>query len=421
MPYRVDGGVGRYEFTSHRVEGPNGGFNTAVHLFARLKAKGVYRTRWLRRNGLFDGCTDLSYRKALGLLNRTRQQPDGTVLRTLCNAAEHEAAGVVRHLDQRASELLSQPRFDAQGRPLFQLDPSVPEPCLTPPSAVNDAIRECLSENTCADILPEELAAHPCPCEEADSATAISIDDVAVKKQKPSRKPGAGGSRGKKKAWTTVAHVQRAATAYTLTAASVPAVLRLVSALLAASGLEQSDLLFFTDGQRSLKDAIFGFWQVRGRIRLILDWYHLQHKCRELASLGLKGSIAEKKVHIEELHRLLWHGLVDRAIAYIDSLPATAVRRPDVVEQIKGYLERNRPHIPCYAVRSKLRLRCSSNPVEKQNDVVVAYRQKNNGMGWSEDGSHALSTLAAVRRNGEVDLWLRQGVLAFRLPLSLAA
>jgi hypothetical protein len=421
VPYRVDGGVGRYEFTSHRVGGPEGRFNAAVDLFARLKAKGVYRTRWFRRNGLFAGCTDLSYRKTLEQLNRTRQQPGGTVLRTLCNAAEHEAAAVVRHLDRRADELLLQPRFDAHGRPLFQLDPEVPEPSIQPLEAVHDAIRECLPENARADILPEELAANPFPYEGGGSVTAISIDDVGVKKQKLSRKPGGGGSTGKKKAWTTVAHVQRDGTAYTLTAPSVPAVLRLVSALLAASGLEQSDLLFFTDGQRSLKDAIFAFWEARGRIRLILDWYHLQRKCRELCSLGLRGSIARKKVHIEELHRLLWHGLVDRALAYIDALPANTVRQPEVVEQIKGYLERNRFHIPCYAVRSRLGLRCSSNLVEKQNDIVVARRQKNNGMGWSEDGSHALSTLATVRRNGEMDTWLSEGVLAFRLPFPMAA
>jgi len=421
VPYRVDGGVGRYEFTSHRVGGPKGGFNAAVDLFARLKAKGVYRTRWFRRNGLFNGCTELSYRKTLGQLNRTRQQADGTVLRTLSNAAEHEAAGVMRHLDRRASERLPQPRFDAYGRPLFRLDPEVPEPCHQPPRAVHHAIGECLSENTRANILPEELAANPLPCERADSVTAVSSDDVGVKKQKACRKPGAAARGGRKKAWTTVAHVQRGGAAYTLTAASVPAVLRLVSALLVASALDESDLLFFTDGQRSLKDAIFEFWKERGRIRLVLDWYHLQHKCRELGSFGLKGSIAAKKVHIEELRRLLWYGLVDRAVAYIDALPGQAVRKPDVLEQIKGYLERNRPHIPCYAVGSALGLRCSSNPVEKQNDIVVAHRQKNNGMGWSEDGSPALAILAAVRRNGEVDDWLRDGVLAFCLPKEAAA
>ena len=50
------------------------------------------------------------------------------------------------------------------------------------------------------------------------------------------------------------------------------------------------------------------------------------------------------------------------------------------------------------------------------HDVVVAHRQNNNGMAWSEDGSHALATLASVRRNGEVENWLHHRRLAFRLP-----
>ena len=408
--------MGRYEFTTHRVGGRQGVFNAAVDVFTRLKGKGAYRTRWFRQNALFDGCTDLSYRKTLDQLNRVRQQPNATVLRTLNNAAEQEASRVTRHLDHRAGELLPEPRFDLLGRPAFHLEPEAAEAWLLPPSAVSDAVRECLSGNTCGDILPEELTGNPVACEKPRPTAAVSVDDVGVKKQKPARKPGAGREPGKKKAWTTVAHVQHAGVAYALTAPGVPAVLRLVSALLVASDLTDVALLFFTDGQRSLKDAIFDFWSGRGRIRLILDWYHLQRKCRELGSLGLRGSIATKKVHIQALRRLLWYGLVDRAKAYIDALPPEAVRKPEVLEQIKGYLERNRPHIPCYAVRSRLGLRCSSNTVEKENDLVVAHRQKKNGMGWSEDGSHALAALTAVRRNGEMDKWLHEERLAFCLP-----
>ena len=63
----------------------------------------------------------------------------------------------------------------------------------------------------------------------------------------------------------------------------------------------------------------------------------------------------------------------------------------------------------------QLGLGCSSNPVEKENDVVVAHRQKKNGMAWSDEKSPAPSALAAVRRNG-TDNWLRDGRLAFRLP-----
>jgi hypothetical protein len=329
---------------------------------------------------------------------------------------EHEARCVEQHLDRLAGELLPQPQFDTQGRPAFRLQPEAPETSLLPPQEVSEAIGQCLAENTGGDILAEELLGNPVPYENPERTAAASVDDVGVKKQKPSRKPGAGRPPGRKRAWTTVAQVQHDEAAYTLTAAGVPEVLRLVCALLVASGLQDIALLFFTDGQRSLKEAIFDFWGVRARVRLILDWYHLQHKCRELGSFALKGSIAAKKVHIQELRRLLWYGLVDRAKAYIDALPAEAIRKRDVLEQIKGYLDRNRPHIPCYALRSKLGLRCSSNLVEKQNDVVVAHRQKRNGMAWSEHGSHALATLSAVRRNGEVDNWLNEGHFAFRLP-----
>ena len=437
--------MGRYEFATHRVDLPTGVFNTAVDVFARLKGKGVYRTRWWRRHGLFEGCTDRSYRKTVAELNGVRQQPGATVLRSLSNAAEDEAARLAQHLQSRADALLCEPHYDAQGRPAFQLGPKAPAEDMLPGARVADAIAECLSGNPRADIAAEELAANPVPCEPPGSRVSVSVDDVGVKKQKPARNrpadnsprqrlakaaaeasPGANSAparpdKGKRKVWTTVAHVQQGQAVYTLAAASVPAVLRLVCALLAASGLAEVPLLFFTDGQRSLKDAIFEFWKQRGQIRLILDWYHLQHKCRELGSHGLKGSIAAKRVHIEELRRLLWYGLVDRAMAYIDGLPSDAVRRPEVLLQIKGYLERNRPHIPCYALRSKLGLRCSSNPVEKENDILVAHRQKNNGMSWSEHGSHALSTLAAVRRNGELDQWLLTGTLAFALPQAQAA
>jgi hypothetical protein len=39
--------------------------------------------------------------------------------------------------------------------------------------------------------------------------------------------------------------------------------------------------------------------------------------------------------------------------------------------------------IPVYAVRRQLGLRNSSNRGEKANDLLVAARQKHNGMSWS--------------------------------------
>jgi hypothetical protein len=80
------------------------------------------------------------------------------------------------------------------------------------------------------------------------------------------------------------------------------------------------------------------------------------------------------------------------------------------------YLDRNHDSIPCYALRKKLGLRISSNPVEKANDVVVSHRQKHNGMSWSADGSTSLATLTTLRRNDEVNNWLLNHDITFAFP-----
>ena len=79
-----------------------------------------------------------------------------------------------------------------------------------------------------------------------------------------------------------------------------------------------------------------------------------------------------------------------------------------------NYLDRNSSCIPCYALRKKLGLRVSSNPVEKANDVLVSNRQKHNGMSWSTDGSTSLATLTALRRNCEDGNWLLHHAIGFQ-------
>jgi hypothetical protein len=56
------------------------------------------------------------------------------------------------------------------------------------------------------------------------------------------------------------------------------------------------------------------------------------------------------------------------------------VKNATKLDELIKYLERVRNYIPNYALRKKLGLRNSSNLVEKANAVVVAKRQKNNGM-----------------------------------------
>jgi hypothetical protein len=137
------------------------------------------------------------------------------------------------------------------------------------------------------------------------------------------------------------------------------------------------------------------------RLQIILDWHHLDKKCQEQLSHALNNRHARNDV-LEELLRLLWYGNLDGAIAYLRQVDHKYAKSADDIEKLIGYFERNRQHIPCYAVRKKLGLRNSSNRGEKANDLVVSFRQKHNGMSWSQQGSFALSTLDTLVRNDTV-------------------
>lgn len=82
---------------------------------------------------------------------------------------------------------------------------------------------------------------------------------------------------------------------------------------------------------------------------------------------------------------------------------------------MKGYILRKSDYIPCYALRRELGLTISSNRVEKENDLVIASRQKHNGMAWSEKGSGALACIKAAINNQEMDTWIKKRKILFKM------
>jgi len=62
-----------------------------------------------------------------------------------------------------------------------------------------------------------------------------------------------------------------------------------------------------------------------------------------------------------------------------------------------------------------------SNSVEKTNDIVVAKRQKRDGMGWSDDGSIAFASVSAANHNDQLGNWLNYGFMNFSLNCSATA
>ncbi|HBI59961.1 MAG TPA: hypothetical protein DDY31_01910, partial [Lachnospiraceae bacterium] len=210
---------------------------------------------------------------------------------------------------------------------------------------------------------------------------------------------------------------------YALTSIGMREAIKLVLSFLLFNNLLNKELIFFTDGAKNIKshiESVFSFHPYT----VILDWFHLKKKCQELLSMSIKGKESRNEV-LEKLLRILWAGDVEAAIEYLRNLPSAKIKSDKWLEEQIGYLERKKEMIKCYAVRAKLGLRNSSNPVEKENDILVAQRQKHNGMSWSKNGSGSLAAIKMVFQNGYEDIWFHQEQISFTIsgsqPLDLCA
>ena len=58
---------------------------------------------------------------------------------------------------------------------------------------------------------------------------------------------------------------------------------------------------------------------------IILDWFHLVKKCKELLSMAMKGRLIRNQV-LREIMPLLWHGLTDRAIALLEQIEPEKIK-----------------------------------------------------------------------------------------------
>jgi len=409
-PYRVEGEIGRITFDTYWVEQPEvRADDTARSLFPTLHAKEWYRTTGFKELALVYGTVEESYRKTTSLINRVRHQEDATPSRTLRDNAEYEGQQIMAYMERQATAILQEHGFTADGAPTETAADHSQQSLITLPSEqLEQAIQACAPE-------PEwvtEMADNPVPYEEPAHSTNVSLDDVGVKRQKATRKDTQESAQERKYVHNTIAHIAHASASYIISGHGVVNVLRLVLAFLLHNQLLQYNLLFFVDGQRTLYTAILCAFTWLKSIQIILDWYHLEKRCKEQLSSALKGHMIRNTL-LEQLLPCLWYGCVDRAIALLRSVEPTQIKNQKALADLIGYLERNRPYLPCYAVRKRLGLHNSSNPGEKANDLVVSERQKHNGMSWSRWGSVALAAITTLVRNREYMRWFQTGTLSF--------
>lgn len=407
--YWVDGELGRFEFATYQVRlQEKTVYNTARELFPPLRCWEWYTTTGFKEIALMYGATETSYAKTARLINRVRHQEDATPSTTLRDVGQREGTKVLDCLERTTTEILAAKGLSPEGRPIQNPPATHRDVAVIPPEDVTRAIEAC-------ELSPDEqteVRKNAVLYELASESVNISIDDVVVKKQKEQRtrsgpndaeQPGAPKD-SRKYVHTTVAHIQHGEKTYTISGPSVPAVLRCILGFLLKNELLQYRLQWFVDGQKTLHAAIlraFSWCPNRG---LLLDWYHVDDKCHRQLSLAMKGRNLRNDV-LQELTQFLWGGMVDKAIVFLQGLRPEHLKDPDAIRVLIGYIDRNRPYLPCSAVRKQLGLRNSSNIGEKMNDLLVSARQKHNGMSWSPDGSVTLAALTAMKRNNEYHLW----------------
>jgi len=312
-------------------------------------------------------------------------------------------------LEQQAVEIFPEHGFTTHGIPTdTALDRSEQALVTLPPAQVEQAIQTCAPEPEWV----EEMTNNPLAYEDPAQSTQVSLDDVNVKRQKATRKGAQQPEQKCKYAHNTIAHIAHAGASYIITGSGTASVLRLVLAFLLHNHLLLYNLTFFVDGQRTLYAAILRAFAWLKPIQIILDWYHLEKRCKEQLSLAMKGRVIRNAL-LEQLRPFLWHGCIDRAIALLQTVEPDKIKNQNALDTLIGYLERNRPYLPCFAVRKQLDLRNSSNQGEKANDLIVSDRQKHNGMSWSKPGSVALAAITALVRNREYKRWFQTGTLSF--------
>lgn len=425
--YKVDGEVGRFEFETHRIEDEEGNtvYNTAEDFFEPLEAKERYKTKGYKELAYIHGTTQKSYRKSSETLNRVRHQEEGgTPVMTLQENTEAEGMRVLETIEHKAQNILEQHDFTAEGK--YEGDAAkyqkIESRNLTE-EKVEQAI-ECCQKKIDIDC---DLSKNPVDYEDPEYTVNISIDDVKVKKQKNKRKKteekiqeesveeekDADHPRKRPAVSNTIIHVEKGEQSYIINGIGISRVLSLLIAFLIHGDLLKYRIQFFTDGYTPLQRAILLAFSWFKNISIILDWYHLEKKCKEELSRAMKGRKYRNKV-LDKLTFFLWYGLIDEAIEVLKNINPDWVKSPETIEKLIKSLERNRLYIPCYAVRKELGLRNSSNIGEKMNDLVVSDRQKHNGMSWSRTGSVALASLTALVRNNEQESWFENNDIEYR-------
>jgi hypothetical protein len=399
--YGISCELGEIDTTAHIVMSHG---RTAYNSAKEFLEGSASRERFKSNNFMelaLDFATDGSNRVAARRLNRIRRETEGISPTTYRNTIEREGKAMQEHIEQKCEEALDNGGFVWNGETYDTggFTPYSPQHILQA-EIENAAIKLNIESYNAADY------------EIPNDTVNVSIDDVGVKRQSEMR-PKDEDVEQAKRVETTVLHVQYKDKSYILNAMSLISGIKLLIGLLLQGGLLKKQIVVFADGARIIHAAVLKMLHF-ANVKIILDWYHLQKKCKENLSMALKGSTIRNEF-LEVLMPCLWFGNVDRAIRLLENIDPKKVRNQEYIRILIDYFRRVGEYIPCYALRKALGLRNSSNLGEKANDIVVSNRQKHNGMSWSNKGSASFATIASASHNCETFLWVHSRKVNFEL------
>ncbi len=338
--------MGRFEFTTYSdLHQGQPFYNSACDLFTGLKTNEFYRTTRFKEIAMIYGDTEKSFRSTTRLLNRIRyQERGGTPYRTLQENTEKEGAEILDFLSEKTKRTFFETGFSEDGQYLGSSDAYRD---IKPMKLPEDVIAKA-AEKHVEKFSLEEILENMVPYEERGRSIEFQIDDVVTKKQKEVReKVKSEEERKRKYNHITVAHVKKGDRKYTLNGESIKTVLCFLTAFILNNNLIGSRFQFFTDGHKTLNSSILKHFSWYGNIGIILDWYHLQKKCKEFLSMALKGRILRKEV-LTVIMPLLWYGLTNRAIEALEEIDGDLVKNKDYIDKLIAYFERNKTYIPYY-------------------------------------------------------------------------
>ena len=380
----------------------------------------------------------MSYRSSYALLNRIWDLPAEDMIRerTLWDRIDADGIKAIKIVDKTAEKALHQYHYEQAGDlvRLVQQDPAYGMGSQQNPDR-EQMVRTAIAQLNSIPGRPDwaKIDAGEIRLEAPESSVCIAIDDIGVKKQKDKRqKPEAGKQRnkddpewchstaakltdsrlnrkapGKKYVETTNVHIVAGSRHYVITTAQglEHAFMLLMAFLLQNDLIRNHDIVFFTDGAKCIQSCIEKYFRGH-KYLLILDFYHLIKHCEQGLSMAISKPAIRNQVLYGNLSGMLWNGKTDQAIKYLSELPDSAVKNKAQLQDVIDYLERKKEGITTLSIRRWLGMKIGSRDVEKDNDIIVASRQKHNGMSWNREGSSNLSALTAMTRNGQMNSFL---------------